>query len=109
MAFSDESSFEVSTATTRKVWCSPESARPVRQTLRHPIKVVVWVIITYQGAGTLHIVKGSMNKTVFDVLQTRVKQEMEQCFPAGGGIFQQDKAPANTAKILQTVSPGRQH
>ena len=59
-------------------------------------------IITYQGAGRLHIVEGSMNKTQYlHVLQTRVKQEMEQSFPAGDEIFQQDKAPAHTAKICK--------
>ena len=60
-------------------------------------------IITYQGAGRLHIVEGSRNKTQYlHVLQTRVKQEMKQSFPAGDEIIQQeDKAPAHSEKICK--------
>ena len=66
------------------------------------IEVMVWGIITYQGAGRLHIVEGSRNKTQYlHVLQTRVKQEMKQSFPAGDEIIQQDKAPAHSKKICK--------
>ncbi len=55
--------------------------------------------MSHQGAGRLHVVEGSMNKDQYlRVLRTRVRPQMAEWFPLGDGIFQQDKAPAHTAK-----------
>lgn len=103
VAFSDESSFEVRpTSIEGRVWSSPNAPRPTVQQARHPVKIMVWGIISFHGAGRLHLVEGSMNQVQYlRVLQTRVVRQMAEWFPEGDGVFQQDKAPAHTAKRCQ--------
>ena len=76
--FNDESTFECQQASAKCVWHIPSSPPPVSQSVKHPTKVMVWSIISYEGgAGPLHICEGMMNAAKYlDVLQNRMLPQL---------------------------------
>lgn len=101
VAFSDESTFECQLASARRQWQTPLSLPPVRQSVKHPTKVMVWSMISHSGLGRLHICEGMMTGSKYmEVLQHRMLPQLrawyvniDDCF------FMQDGAPCHTAKI----------
>lgn len=100
MAFSDESSFECRTASSRKQWQIPGQPAPLSPRVRHPQKVMIWgMIASDHGGGRLHVCEGTMNGDRYkEVIRTRVIPQMEEWYPGGDGTFMQDKAPCHMAR-----------
>lgn len=102
VAFSDESMFQCERSHSLQVWHSPNHPRPVQQRVKHPEKVMVWGIMSAQGAGRLHVCEGMMNKEKYlHVLRSRVVPQMMEWFPDGDGTFMHDSAPCHSAKICK--------
>lgn len=102
VCFSDESTFECQTASRRRVWRTPGSPAPVRETVKHPTKVMVWGIICSKGAGRLHVVEGMMEKTQYlHVMTTKMLPQLQEWFPSTDEcIFMHDSAPCHKAKVI---------
>ena len=99
--FSDESTFECHTANQRKIWKTPNSPMPSVPAVRHPQKVMVWGCMSFLGTGRLHICEENMQKEQYlEVLRERLIPQANQWYPGSNFIFQQDNAPAHTAKIV---------
>ena len=100
VAFSDESSFECSSVRPRRVWTASSSKTPLEPRLKHPVKVMMWGIMSAEGAGRLHVCEGSMNQhSYLHVLESRVRPQMEQWSSAGVNIFMHDSAPCHKARL----------
>ena len=101
VCFSDESLFECKGAQRSRVWHIRGTPVPIRQTVKHPTKVMVWGVISAKGPGKLHIVEGNMNACQYQkVLESRAVPQLRAWFPNGNGIFMHDGAPCHRAKII---------
>lgn len=104
VCFSDESMFQCQTAGRRVMWQTPNSPPPVRQSVKHPTKVMVWGMISYKGAGRLHVCEGMMNQHKYrHVLETRMLPQTNEWFPDGNFIFMQDGAPCHKARSIKEL------
>ena len=73
VCFRDESTFECQQASAERVWHIQLSLGTVCQSVKHPTKVMVWSIISYEGARRIHICEGMMNAAKYlDVLENRM-------------------------------------
>ena len=82
------------------MWVLPGSPTPSVPRIRHPLKVMVWSIISAKGTGRMHVCEGNVDRHSYNnILRTRALPQMREWFPAGDGIFMQDLAPPHTAKI----------
>ena len=101
--FSDETHFCVSGSQAKFVRrASGDKLRSahINQTVKHPTKVMFWGSFCAAGTGRLHLCEGMMNSSQYcEVIAHRVVPEMQQRFPDGDGIFQQDLAPCHTSKM----------
>ena len=71
------------------------------KTVKHPLSIMVWSMMSANGVGRLHIVQGRMNQHQYiRVLEQKLIPDLPKHFPDGGGIFQQDGAPCHTAKSV---------
>lgn len=81
------------------MWSSPNHLPPTLSHLRHPVKVMIWGMMSYKGAGRLHVCEANMNQhTYLDVLRSRMLPQLREWYPDGEGVFMHDKAPCHTAK-----------
>lgn len=104
VCFSDESTFECQTASKQRVWQPLNFPRPLRQKVKHPVKIMVWGIISVLGAGRLHVCEGNMNAVQYiNVMQNCALPQMREWFPDGNFVFMQDKAPCHTARTVKAV------
>ena len=63
---------------------------------------MLWGCFSFYGIGSLHPVEGMMRSQQYiEVVQRRVIPEMNQLFPDGSGVFQQDLAPCHTSKQVK--------
>ena len=71
------------------------------KTVKHPISVMVWSMISFHGVGPLRIVEGRMNQHQYiDILEKNLLPQLPINFPDGGFIFQQDGAPCHRARSV---------
>ena len=100
--FTDESHFIVQGTQTKYIRRSrnePLSPGHVNQSVKHPAKVMFWGCFSAAGTGRLHVCEGIMNSDQYvKVIDTRIIPELNEKFPNGDGILQQDKAPCHTSK-----------
>lgn len=69
-------------------------------TTKHPTKVIIWSCFSSRGPGRSHVVECPMNTEwyVEDIIDHRILPQMNEWFPNGEGIFQQDNAPCHVSK-----------
>jgi hypothetical protein len=74
----------------------------VISTVKHPLSVMVWSVISSKGTGRLHIVEGTMRQAQYKrILQTKLIPQLSQWFPNGERyVFMQDGASCHTAKSV---------
>ena len=71
------------------------------KTAKHPVSIMVWSMMSVNGARQLHIVEGKMNQHKYiNVLNQILLPDIPNHFPNGGCIFQHDRAPCHTAKLM---------
>ena len=118
--FSDESSFEIFHRPNRqndRVWAHRSSDVAPTETVKHPLKVMVWAMMSYQGLSELHFVPRGQTVTaeyyVEEVLKKAATSTMQRKKQKGSpttvkllprmsdAIFQQDGAPAHNAARTQ--------
>lgn len=101
VCFSDESTFEILDDKTQYVRRFPGeeySPQCLVKTVKHPVSVMVWSMISSKGVGRLHIVEGRMNQQQYiSVLKQKMLPEFRKIFAEGNGVFQQDSAPCHVA------------
>lgn len=74
----------------------------VVKTVKHPVSVMVWSVISGKGLGRLYVVEGTMRQEQYkQVLQTELLPQMKEWFGDGLKVFMQDGAPCHTAKSIQ--------
>ena len=102
VCFSDECHFECQTASRRRVWQIPGRPAPISETVKHPIKVMIWGIICSKGPGRLHVVEGMMDKNQYlHVMRTRMLPQLSEWFSSTADcIFMHDSAPCHKAKVV---------
>lgn len=101
VCFSDESIFECKGAQKRRVWHVKGTPLPIRQTVKHPTKIMIWGMISAKGPGRLHIVEGMMNSTEYKkVLESKAIPQLQEWFPDGECIFMHDGAPCHRSKVV---------
>jgi hypothetical protein len=62
---------------------------------------MVWGMISYKGAGQLHICEGMMNGNNYrHLLQTSMLPQAKAWFPSNRFIFMHDGAPCHKAKLI---------
>ena len=102
VCFSDESMFECKGVQKRRVWHVKGTPLPIRQTVKHPTKVMIWGMISAKGPGRLHVVEGMMNSTQYKkVLESRAIPQLQEWFPEGESIFMHDGAPCHRSKLVK--------
>lgn len=63
---------------------------------------MVWACFGKNGLGPLVVVEGTVNATKYKaLLEHNVVPLMENWFPDGDGIFQQDNAPCHKARMIK--------
>lgn len=81
VCFSDGNLFKTQTISKRRGSQTPDSPLPVRETLKHLIKVMVRDIISCKDPGNLYVVEGMMNKTQYPhVIRTRMLPQLLKWF-----------------------------
>uniref|UniRef100_A0A2A4K502 Tc1-like transposase DDE domain-containing protein n=1 Tax=Heliothis virescens TaxID=7102 RepID=A0A2A4K502_HELVI len=105
VCFSDESSFEILADKSSFVRRRPgEKYHPdcIVEKVKHPVKVMVWSVISAKGVGRLYIVQGTMKQDQYrQVLQTRLIPTLEEWFPDGEEfVFMHDSAPCHKARSI---------
>ncbi|KAI6658210.1 hypothetical protein LOD99_15479 [Oopsacas minuta] len=86
----------------KKATKSPIRPAHMSQQVKHPEKVMFWCCFSAQGTGQLHICEGMMNSAKYmDVIDSRIKPQLQEHFPNGDYVLQQDLAPCHTCKAVQ--------
>lgn len=99
ICYSDASTFQLQTSTIPKLWNKISSPSPIRPTLKHPTKFMVWSVMSVKGAGRLHVVEGNIKTDQYvHVLTTWLLPQVRDWFPEGNYSFMQDGAPCHTSK-----------
>lgn len=71
-------------------------------TVKHDKKINVWGCFAHHGVGRLHRIEGNMDQHMFkNILIHQYQPSMQNLFPEGGAILQQDNDPKHTAKSVQ--------
>lgn len=67
--------------------------------VKHPVKIMVWSVISAQGVGRFYIVQGTMRQDQYrQVLETRLLPQLKEWFPDGEEyVFMHDSAPCHKA------------
>jgi hypothetical protein len=69
--------------------------------VKHPLKIMVWSVISSQGTGRLYIVKNTMRQDQYiQVLKERMIPQAMEWYPNGNFTFQHDSAPCHKAKTV---------
>ncbi|GFU11801.1 uncharacterized protein TNCV_2403041 [Trichonephila clavipes] len=106
VCFSDESTFEILQNNAQCVRrCRGEKFHfdCVVQTVKHPIKIMIWSVISGKGTGRLYVVKGMMRQNQYkDAMQKRLIPPLEEWFPnVEPCIFMQYRAPCHTTRSIK--------
>lgn len=76
----------------------------VIKTVKHPVSVMVWSIISGKGLGRLYVVEGTMRQDQYKrVLVTKLLPQLQEWFGNGRKVFMQDGAPCHTAKSIKKI------
>lgn len=103
MCFSDESTFQILTDKSSFVRRRPGERYHkdcIVQTVKHPLSIMVWSIISGKGTGRLYIVEGTMRQDQYlNVLRSETLPQMKEWFPNKRGVwFMHDSAPCHKAR-----------
>ena len=105
--FSDESHFMVQGERSQYVRRSRNEeirAEHMNQMVKNPAKRMFWGSFSYHGVGSLYPIAGIMNGDKYmEVINNKVLTDMEEAFPNGEGIFQQDLAPCHRANKVKRL------
>lgn len=103
--FSDESTFHVLDDKSQFVRRRPDekfNSDCVVKTVKHPISVMVWSVISSKGLGRMHIVEGTMRQDQYRrVLESRLLPQLQEWFGNGRKVFMHDGAPCHMAKSIK--------
>ncbi len=107
--FSDESKFCISFGNQcPRVWRKGGEAHSpscLKSSIKFPQSVVIWVTISSTGVGPLCFLKTNVTASVYqDISKHFMLPSADQLFKDADFIFQQDLAPAHTAKSTQSWS-----
>jgi transposase len=107
VCFSDESNFEILADKAQFVRRRSGEANHldcVIRTVKHPLSIMVWSVISSKGTGRLYIVEGTMRQDQYKkILETKLIPQLRNWFQHGERfIFMQDGAPCHTAKSVST-------
>jgi len=71
------------------------------KTVKHPLSIMVWSIISSQGPGRLYIVEGTMRQDQYlRVLKTKMLPQVQEWFPNKQYTFMHDSAPCHKARTV---------
>lgn len=70
-------------------------------TVKFPLKIMIWSCFSWFGTGRALQVEGSLNSQQYieTIIEGRLIQQLQQWFPNGSGIYQQDNAPCHKSKL----------
>ncbi len=105
--FSDESKFSISFGNQgARVWRKrgeAQNPRCLRSSVKFPQSVMVWGAMSSAGVGPLCFLRSKVNTAVYqDVLEHFMLPAADQLYGDADFIFQQDLAPAHSAKATST-------
>ncbi len=105
--FSDESKFCISFGNQGpRVWRKrgeAQNPRCLRSSVKFPQSVMVWGAISSAGVGPLCFLRSKVNTAVYqEVLEHFMLPAADQLYGDADFIFQQDLAPAHSAKATST-------
>ncbi len=105
--FSDESKFCISFGNQGpRVWRKrgeAQNPRCLRSSLKFPQSVMVWGAMSSAGVGPLCFLRSKVNTAVYqEVLEHFMLPAADQLYGDADFIFQQDLAPAHSAKATST-------
>jgi len=73
----------------------------VRQTVKHPDKIMVWGGVSVHGMSRLHVVTGMMNSEQYiQVLDKRFMPQLLDWFPDGNAVLMHDGAPCHRSAAV---------
>ncbi len=101
--FSDESKFCISFGNQGpRVWRkSGEAQNPccLKSSVKFPQSVMIWAVMSSAGVGPLCFLKSTVNAAIYqDILEHFMLPSADKLYGDADFIFQQDLAPAHTAK-----------
>ena len=69
-------------------------------TVKHPTKVMFWSCFSFKGTCRIHVMDGNHNSNGYieQIINGQLKQQLQEWFPEGNGVFQQDNAPCHVSK-----------
>ncbi len=105
--FSDESKFSISFGNEgRRVWRKGEKAHSqscLKFSVKFPQSVMIWGSMSSAGVGLLCFLKTNVTASIYqEFLEHFMLPSAEQLFKDADFIFQQDLAPAHTAKSTKS-------
>ncbi len=105
--FSDESKFCISFGNQGpRVWRKrgeAQNPRCLRSSVKFPQSVMIWGAMSSAGVGPLCFLRSKVNTAVYqEVLEHFMLPAADQLYGDADFIFQQDLAPANSAKATST-------
>ncbi len=104
--FSDESKFWISFGNQGpRVWRKREAHIPsfLKSSVKFPQSVMIWGAMSSAGVGPLCFLKTNVTAPVYqDILEDFMLPSADQLFKDADFIFQQDLAPAHTAKSTKS-------
>ncbi len=108
--FSDESTFtQFQQGHQGKVWCEPgEELNPdcIAVTVKHSPSRMFWGCFSWRGFGPIVLLKGSVTgQTHAEIIYDYVVPTLDEHFPCGNGIFQEDNAPSYYSKTAMAAGP----
>ena len=110
--FSDETKIEVRDncpKLVRIVDGHPLTSQHYENTVKPPVSVMFWACFSKHGTGRAFVVEKTLNseKYIAEIVERRVIPQMNEWYPSGDGIFQQDNAPCHVSrKSLQFFEDG---
>ncbi len=101
--FSDESKFCISFGNQgpRVWWKSGEAQNPccLKSSVKFPQSVMIWAAMSSAGVGPLCFLKSTVNAAIYqEILEHFMLPSADKLYGDADFIFQQDLAPAHTAK-----------
>lgn len=101
--FSDETVIELRDNCpqfVRSVEGFPLSDEHYKLTVKHPTKAMIWACFSNKGPGRSYVVERTMDSDTYiaDIINGRVVQQLNEWYPDGTGIFQQDNAPCHVSR-----------
>lgn len=74
----------------------------VRQSPKHPLKVMIWGCFSSKGVGRIKVVEGTMKSDDYiNVLDTKMVPTARDMFPNGNYVYQDDGAPCHRSKKVK--------